>query len=347
MMCRSACLSRMGRLSCWPVGGVSKRHSDRVQYSHMMSLTHTCTQTAYSFQYHLLTYPRERHFPSNQPAPNPVANVFLIDQEHTKAGLDITQDGLNMLLDHIDAFPQLGYALPAFAASDVPVHEGKTNFNSLQRWETSGDFTFELSMLLKYVELNGNKSDPVPYSIRQQLFYQNFCWEKKMESAVLFRASTVLKRRIQEEFHGQGGYASHWTNLPVLLIGSIPSGWAEYVKFLDEGVWRIEKSSSFTNPFLESLGEANFKTLQATQKYHDLLSRATHVLQNNIRTLNSLFKESKKRKKAEKGGFEEHYELLDTTIEDVNDELEGFVKHAGLILARLTRITEAVRFPRP
>ena len=96
---------------------------------------------------------------------------------------------------------------------------------------------------------------------------------------------------------------------------------------------------------MQSLGEANFKTLQATQTYHDLLMRATHVLQSNIRILDSLFKESEKRRGLENGAHDEQYDLLDSTVEDVKRQLDMIVRHLDLIQARLTRITEAVRGP--
>ena len=104
----------------------------------------------------------------------PLILISLIDQEHTKSSLDITQDSLNLLLNHLSAFPQLGFALPAFAASDTPIHEGRTSFHVRDTVSPSGTPLFELCMLLKYVEPNGNKADPIPFSIRQELLYQNF-----------------------------------------------------------------------------------------------------------------------------------------------------------------------------
>ncbi|KAF2792422.1 hypothetical protein K505DRAFT_350626 [Melanomma pulvis-pyrius CBS 109.77] len=273
-------------------------------------------------------------------------SYLLIDQEHTKSSLDITKDGLNLLLDRLDAFPHLGPALPAFAASDIPVHEGKTAFNARCSISTAGNPSFELCILLKYVEPNGNKSDPIPYSVRQELLYQNLDAERKLEAVVLFRASTTLKRRITDEFHGRSDYPGHWTNVPVLAVSTLSSHWAEYCKFLDEGIWKIDKSSTHTNPFLPSLGEANFNTLQATQKYHDLLTRAVHVLQNNIRVLSSLSRESKKRKTLENDMISvslEYYTVLDAAIEDAKEDLEAFIKHLELIQARLSRITEGIR----
>jgi Mg2+ and Co2+ transporter CorA len=107
-----------------------------------------------------------------------------------------------------------------------------------------------------------------------------------------------------------------------------------------------DKSSTHTNPFLPSLGEANTKTLQATQKYHDLLTRAIHVLQNNIRLLSILSKESSKRKVLERDCSNyniEYYNILDTTVEETKEELDGFIKHLTLIQSRLSRITEGIR----
>lgn len=200
-------------------------------------------------------------------------------------------------------------------------------------------------MLLKYVEPNGNKSDPIPYSVRQQLLYQGLDTARNLETIVLFRSSTTLQRRITEEFHGYWGNAAHWTNLPLLAVSTLTSHWAEYCRFLDEGVWKIDKSSTHTNPFLPSLGEANFKTLQVTQKYHDLLTRGVHVLHNNLRVLLSLSRESQKRKSIEhdNSDFAECYKALDGALEDTAEDLAGFVKHMELIHTRLSRITESIR----
>lgn len=281
---------------------------------------------------------------TDKPSLTPTTHLFLVDQANTKACLDTTEEGMNVLLDRINAFPQLGYALPAFAGGDAPVSEGRSDFHARRSIDpSSGNSAFELCMLPKYVELNGNKSSAVPWSIRQQLLYQNFDANLNRESVVLLRASAVVKKRIQELFHGSSGYPPHWTNFAVLAVSTLIDGWAEYAKFLDLAVWDIDKSATFTNPFMQSLGEANFKTLQATQTYHDLLMRATHVLQSNIRILDSLFKESEKRRGLENGAHDEQYDLLDSTVEDVKRQLDMIVRHLDLIQARLTRITEAIR----
>lgn len=103
-----------------------------------------------------------------------------------------------------------------------------------------------------------------------------------------------------------------------------------------------DKSANFTDPFAQSLGEANFKTLQATKLYHDLLLRATHVLQNNICVLEGLAHKIEKRGITENGGHAEKYELLQTTTRDVKNKLCAVLRHMSLIQARLNRITEAV-----
>jgi hypothetical protein len=103
-----------------------------------------------------------------------------------------------------------------------------------------------------------------------------------------------------------------------------------------------EKSATFTDPFRQSLGEANFKTLQATQMYHDRITRADHVLQGNISVLDQLAEETEKRRTLQKGTNNNQYELLMTTIQDVKRQLQSARRHLSLIQARLDRITEAV-----
>jgi hypothetical protein len=96
-------------------------------------------------------------------------------------------------------------------------------------------------MLLKYVEPNGNTSDPIPYSVRQQLLYQNYGFgdANDQEAIVLSRSSAVLKRRITEEFLDRGGSVRHWSNVPLLAVSTLSCHWAAYCKFLDEAIWRI------------------------------------------------------------------------------------------------------------
>lgn len=281
---------------------------------------------------------------TDKPSPTSTTILFLVDQANTKAGLDTTEEGMNLLLDRINAFPQLGYALPAFAGGDAPISEGRSDFHARRSIDpSSGNPAFELCMLLKYVELNGNKSSAVPWSVRQQLLYQSFDVNLNRESVVLLRASTSVKKRVQELFHENSGHPPHWTNLVVSAVSTLTDGWTEYAKFLDLAVWDIDKSATFTDPFMQSLGEANFKTLQATQTYHNLLSRSTHVLQGNIRILDSLSKESEKRRGLGNVVHDEQYDLLDSTIEDVKRQLDMVVRHLDLIQARLKRIAEAIR----
>jgi hypothetical protein len=92
-------------------------------------------------------------------------------------------------------------------------------------------------MLLKYVELNGNKSSPIPWSIREELFYQGINVGMKRETTLMIRPSGVFKRRFQELFQPYTSHPSHWTNMVVLVISTLPAGWTEYTKFLDLAVW--------------------------------------------------------------------------------------------------------------
>lgn len=164
----------------------------------------------------------------------------MINQENTKACLDTTEEGLNTLLDRINAFPQLGNSLPAFAAGDAPASEGRNDFYAQRLTDQeSMKVTFHLSLLLKYVEPNGNKSSPIPWSIRQQLLYQNFDESLSRESIMLLRASTVVRRRIQDTFYRNAGYPPHWTNVVLLAVATLVDGWPEYLRFLDLTVWNM------------------------------------------------------------------------------------------------------------
>ena len=49
-----------------------------------------------------------------------------IDQKTSRTGLCISQSGLSVLLNHLDAHPELAKMLPAFAAEDVPFYEGQS-----------------------------------------------------------------------------------------------------------------------------------------------------------------------------------------------------------------------------
>ena len=76
--------------------------------------------------------------------------------------------------------------------------------------------------------------------------------------------------------------------------------------------------------------------------YHDLLTRAICVLQGNIRIQELLYKESRKRRRLDSNTYGEQYDLLDSTIEDVNEQLHAIVRHMDLIQSRLIRITAGV-----
>lgn len=147
---------------------------------------------------------------------------------------------MNTLLNGVTAFPQLGHVLPAFAAEDAPCHEGRSDFYAeMSRDPGSGKLELEMCMMLKYVELNGNTSDRIPWSVRQQLFYQHFDHILNRESVIILRPSSTLRKRIQDVFHGSTGHVFHWSNLVVVVISTLAAGWAEYAKFLDLGVWNI------------------------------------------------------------------------------------------------------------
>ena len=101
---------------------------------------------------------------------------------------------------------------------------------------------FELCLILKYVELNGNKSDPVPWSVRQMVLYQKLDKSCQQEAVLLVRASEDMKRRVLEELQENPNAVqcwSHWTNVLLLAISTLSRNWSEYIKFLDLAVWKI------------------------------------------------------------------------------------------------------------
>jgi len=245
---------------------------------------------------------------------------------------------MSVLLSHISAFPQLANALPEFTASDVPFHGSRTFFEAKSSLENSPD---ELYMLLKYIEPNNNTTDPIPYSIRQQLLYQSV---STSETCLALRPSAAFKARVVDEFMARGGHTSHWTNMPALLVGSLPAHWSAYARFLDEKVWSLDKSINFTDPFTSTLGEANCTSLPTTKAYHDLLLRASHALKANVRILTLLAAESAKRIKLEnKPECSTHYTALESIIHAVSQEFQGLLEYIDVLKQRLDRITEAIR----
>ncbi|KAK7184896.1 hypothetical protein PSPO01_09207 [Paraphaeosphaeria sporulosa] len=271
----------------------------------------------------------------------------IIDQEHTRSSLDITHNAMKVLLSSFSAFPQLANALPEFAASDIPIQGSRTFFHtecSISRLEGSSD---HLCMLLKYIEPNRNFSDPIPWSIRQQLLHQSIDACTLREHCVVIRPSEAFKASIIDQFMQRGNVSTHWTNLPVVLVGSLNAHWSAYVRFLDKEIWDIDKSIDFTNPFSETPGEANFRSLPRTKQYHDLLIRARHALKANIHVLRLLLKESIKRltleSKASRELFADHYTTLDSIVNDVIEESCDLVEYLETLKLRVDRITEAIR----
>ena len=201
-------------------------------------------------------------------------------------------------------------------------------------------------MILKYVELNGNPSDPIPWSVRQMAIYQHHDRSNNRESVLLIRASDSLRRRIQEELQESSQQPkpwSHWTNLPLLTISSLTENWTEYFRFLDKKVWAIDKTSRFTDPFSERIGEVNFRDLQASQSYMDLLLRAEHVMRSNVSVLKALVAEAESRKLYEPNDEEgRSYLLLKEIIESTIREIQFLMGHAELIRLRLANIRETV-----
>ncbi len=159
---------------------------------------------------------------------------------NTRSYLNITEESMYTLLDRINASPELGNALVAFAGAEAPVFEGRNDFYS--RRTSAPDPknpAFELCMVLKYIELNGNKSDTIPWSIRQQLFHQMSEPTCNRNSILLIRASLALKRRIQEVFRGSLPRSAHWTDVVILAVSTLTNGWSEYAGFLDLAAWNV------------------------------------------------------------------------------------------------------------
>ncbi|OCK81271.1 hypothetical protein K432DRAFT_381468 [Lepidopterella palustris CBS 459.81] len=305
-----------------------------------------CFQVQGLMSYDELDTYMENKFQSDSLSSSSSTCLFLLDQLHSYSGLDITQDALSLLLDWIGAFPKLADALTSFADDEFPTHEGRSNFHALSTGQANNSNIFELCMLFKYVTKNGNKSDPVPWSIRQMLLYQSFDGERQRDAVLLARASETLKRRIQEEFLENPDASEclrHWANMPMLAVSSLSADWEEYTKYLDLAVWKLGKSSTHTNPFSERLGEVNFKDLKLSQTYTDLLLRASHALQNNILVLQALAEEARKRQSLETRPLLNHYQALDDMIESTTRELTFTINHISLIRARLDRITETIR----
>jgi hypothetical protein len=146
---------------------------------------------------------------------------------------------METLLLHVSAFPQVLTAIPEFTATDLPKAGSRTFFGAKCFDGTISRFTDELYILLNYAEPNRNSSDPIPWSIRRQLLYQSFDAVSLREKSITIRPSEAFKSRITEELMQRDGIPCHWTNLPLLLVGSLPAHWSPYARFLDKKIWYL------------------------------------------------------------------------------------------------------------
>jgi hypothetical protein len=144
---------------------------------------------------------------------------------------------METLLLHVSAFSQVANVLPEFTATDHPIAGSRAFFGAKHFDSMVHNFTDELYVLFNYAEPNGNDSDPIPWSIRQQFLYQSFNSEYLRERCITIRPSGAFRGRIVEEFVQRGGVPCHWTNLLLLLVGSLPAHWSAYIRFLDKKIW--------------------------------------------------------------------------------------------------------------
>ena len=99
--------------------------------------------------------------------------------------------------------------------------------------------------ILKHVE--AKPGSQIPWSIRQMGIYQSYSTSTKTSSSLLLQSSARVQKFIFDLAQDGGitQVSNHWTHLHEIYLGTMSSGWTDYIKLLDEKVSDIVSKKTF------------------------------------------------------------------------------------------------------
>ncbi|PMD43573.1 hypothetical protein L207DRAFT_300392 [Hyaloscypha variabilis F] len=271
----------------------------------------------------------------------PASEIFFIRQPHSRARFAISEPAAKLLFSRLSILPTFGSILTCFGVENGPCAEGRSGFYEDTRASESGSLTLDTGYILKHVE--GKPGSQIPWSIRQMGIYQSYSTSTKTSSSLLLQSSARVQKFIFDLAQDGGitQLSNHWTHLHEIYLGTMSSGWTDYIKLLDEKVSDIENDVRFTRREMPS--RVTFTTLQHLSKYSDLLIRILHALQLNISILERLSETAIRRQNLDVESSSAHYEAFQDSLRTCLTEQHFLKHHAGLVLNCAQEITALVR----
>ncbi|KAL3296360.1 magnesium transport protein transmembrane region, partial [Colletotrichum asianum] len=289
-------------------------------------------------------------------------DLVIIPQWHSRSSLAISPKGLDILLEELSAFPGLQQLLENFVpdGSDFYMDRSGACFNE----RSCADHAvkkFESCALLKFVEMNEREPDApkddlgrlqnevLRWSVRQQGVYHMH--EVRDEIArnltVLINPSGQLWSLVRQTYQGKEEVSEEkndWATMPILAFKSLITNWSSYISCLHRVVQQMRQNVAATNPHRPIIGEANTHSLHTALAVMERLQTASHVLENNIATMRSMYHEVNTRPflKQDESYVSEKDKLLEC-VENVARDLEFQRSHVRVTITKLDSVTTMVR----
>lgn len=132
--------------------------------------------------------------------------------------------------------------------TDFYLGRGCANFSLGNQNATSNPQPLELSCLLKFVERNGRDEGIEGWSVRQMGVYHSYSTHASSESTIVVNPSSKAWSLIKETIGATQNPAKSWqswTFMPLLFAKSLCTGWSEYIRDLNQEVFKMVSSIQY------------------------------------------------------------------------------------------------------
>ncbi|KXH54992.1 hypothetical protein CNYM01_03392 [Colletotrichum nymphaeae SA-01] len=284
------------------------------------------------------------------------SKLMIIRQSNSQGSLMISEEGLKTILNDLSPFDGFNKVLESFSPDGSGCYVNRFGtYLSPQFCPFRTSRRLESSLILKYVEENNRpfhdsskQSGVSRWSVRHQGVYQSrICTHGKEDyMSILINPSYHLWNMIKDNYTTKAKLADDddpWLTMITLAFASLTENWDAYITCLHRAVLEIRLDAKITDPHCSNIGEANTQSLKAALALMDRLQTATHVLEGNILTIQTI--------QQEMGGKLVRWSLqklegkdkLSDTAEAVIRDLEFRKRHVVLIIAKLESVTTMVR----
>ncbi|KAF2111930.1 hypothetical protein BDV96DRAFT_580879 [Lophiotrema nucula] len=209
--------------------------------------------------------------------------IVLVPQRFSWDCLTISENGIRLLLDKLQAFPAFIDVICAFGKLSTETSDSLGGCYSWKQGNVS-----ELCYLLKTVEQHGRAESAEPWSIRQLGIYHQHNPDLGSDTFIVLNPTTSFQKRLKDA-QVKMGAAPVWRDIHMLALSHATWQWRWYLTYWESKLSQLTSKAHVSRiqgrPKTDVMPVVTieYSDFQDVQVIHDRMNIAKYIFSSNVR----------------------------------------------------------------